>query len=144
MRPLTISAIDSETLQAYRETDYRVLSGRRPTLHIDAPCPQLMLLHARHQAHSSAFITACNPLGKRATAALNAQRQEALLAALSRRKLVALRGIGCHPGNNWPGEPSFLVLGITRRAARALGRQFEQNAIIWSGPDAVPELIPLR
>jgi Protein of unknown function (DUF3293) len=144
MRPLTISAIDLETLQAYRETDYRVLAGRRATLHIDALCPQLMLLHARYQAHCSAFITACNPLGKRATAALNAQRQEALLAALSRRKLVALRGIGRHPSNSWPGEPSFLVLGIARRAARALGRQFEQNAIVWAGPDAVPRLVLLR
>jgi hypothetical protein len=144
MRQVTISAIDAGSLQAYRETDYRVLEGLPTTLHVDAVCPELLLLHARHQAHCSAFITACNPLGRRAAAALNAQRQAALQAELSRRKLVAIRGIGQHPRNDWPGEPSFLVMGVTRRAARALGRQFEQNAIIWSGPDAVPELIPLR
>jgi hypothetical protein len=141
---LTISAIDAETLQAYRETDYRVLEGLPTTLHVDAVCPELLILHARYQAHCSAFITACNPLGRGAAAALNAQRHETLLAELSRRKLVAIRGIGQHPTNKWPGEPSFLVLGITRRAARALGRQFEQNAIIWAGLDAVPELILLR
>jgi hypothetical protein len=35
-------------------------------------------------------------------------------------------------------------LGVTRRAAQALGRQFEQNAIVWAGAAAVPELILLR
>jgi hypothetical protein len=144
MSPLTISAIDPETLQAYRETDYRVLEGLATTLHVDVVCPELLLLHARYQAHCSAFLTACNPLGRCSAAPLNAQRQEALLAELSRRKLVAIRGIGQHPANQWPGEPSFLVLGVSRRAARALGQQFEQNAIIWSGAAAVPELILLR
>ena len=144
MSPVTISAIDPETLQAYRETDYRVLEGLPTTLHVDAVCPQLQLLHDRYQAQCSAFITACNPLGDRLAGPLNAQRQQALLAELSRRKLEALRGIGQHPTNKWPGEPSFLVLGVTRRAARALGRQFEQNAIVWSGLAAVPELILLR
>ena len=113
-------------------------------MHVAALCPELVLLHARHQANCSAFITACNPLGRRAAAPLNAQRTQALLAELSRRKLVAIRGFGQHPTNEWPAEPSFLVLGVTRRAAQALGRQFEQNAIVWSGPDAVPELILLR
>jgi hypothetical protein len=144
MRPLTISAIDAETLQAYRETDYRVLEGLPTTLHVDALCPELLVLHARYQADCSAFITACNPLGTPTAAPLNAQRQEALRAELSRRQLLALRGIGQHPTNQWPGEPSFLVLGVTRRAAQALGRQFEQNAIVWSGLEAVPELILLR
>ena len=144
MRPLTISAIDPETLQAYRETDYRILEGRPITLHVNVVCPELVLLHARYQVRCSAFITACNPLGRRTAAAVNAQRQDALLAQLLRRKLVAIRGIGQHPTNRWPGEPSFLVLGVTRRAARALGRQFEQNAIVWSGLAAVPELILLR
>jgi hypothetical protein len=144
MSLVTISAIDAETLQAYRETDYRVLEGLPTTLHVDAVCPELLLLHARYQANCSAFITACNPLGTRTAAPLNAQRQEALLAELSRRKLVALRGIGQHPTNAWPGEPSFLVPGVTRRDAQALGRRFEQNAIVWSGRDALPELILLR
>jgi hypothetical protein len=144
MRSLTISAIDAETLQAYRETDYQVLEGVPTTLHVDAVCAELALLHARYQTHCSAFITACNPLGRPAAAALNAQRQAALLAQLSRRKLVAIRGMGQHPTNKWPGEPSFLVLGLTRRGARALGRRFEQNAIVWAGLDAVPRLILLR
>jgi hypothetical protein len=144
MRPLSISAIDPETVQAYRETDYRVLGDVPLTLRVDAVCPELLLLHARYQTRCSAFITACNPQGRFIAAPLNAQRQQALLAELSRRKLAAIPGIGQHPTNQWPGEPSFLVPGVTRRAARALGRQFEQNAIVWSGLDVVPKLILLR
>jgi hypothetical protein len=144
MRPVTISAIDADTLQAYRETHYKVLEGLPTTLRVDAVCPELLLLHARYRAHCSAFITACNPLGERVATPLNALRQEALRTELARRKLEAIRGIGQHPTNQWPAEPSFLVLGIARRAARALGHQFEQNAIIWAGPDAVPELVLLR
>lgn len=29
-------------------------------------------------------------------------------------------------------------------AAKAIGTQFEQDAIVWVGPDAVPQLILLR
>jgi len=36
------------------------------------------------------------------------------------------------------------VPGLARAAAQELGRQFQQNAIIWAGADAVPELILLR
>ena len=33
---------------------------------------------------------------------------------------------------------------VEQRIEIALGRQFEQNAIVWSGLDAVPKLILLR
>jgi hypothetical protein len=131
-------------VQAYRETDYRVLEGLPLTLHVEVVCPDLLLLHARFQVSCSAFITACNPLGVPAGAPVNAQRQQELSGELSRRSLAAIPGTGQHPTNGWPGEPSFLVLGVTRWAAQGLGRQFEQNAIVWCGPDAVPELILLR
>ena len=91
---------------------------------------------------AKAGVSAVQPDANRTE--IERKRQEALLAELSRRKLVALRGIGQHPTNAWPGEPSFLVPGVTRRDAQALGRQFEQNAIVWSGRDALPELILLR
>jgi hypothetical protein len=57
---------------------------------------------------------------------------------------VAIPGIGVHPTGEWRGEPSYLVPGLSREAAEELGRQFEQNALIWSGADAVPELLLLR
>jgi hypothetical protein len=52
--------------------------------------------------------------------------------------------IGQHPSNAWAGEESFLCFGISLEAAKALGRRFEQNAIVWSAADAIPQLILLR
>ncbi len=42
------------------------------------------------------------------------------------------------------GEASFLILDIDKNTASDIGKQFEQNAIVWCTSDAVPELILLR
>lgn len=136
--------VDPATLAAYRQTEYRVFGAVPAILRVGIGSPQLALLHAAYQTQCSTFITACNPLGLIADETVNQQRQEALAAQLAGAGLVAIAGIGEHPANSWPGEPSFLVPGLTRTAAEQLGRQFEQNAIIWAGADAVPELILLR
>jgi len=36
------------------------------------------------------------------------------------------------------------VPGLSLEASKSLGARFEQNAIVWSGADAVPQLILLR
>lgn len=138
------SSIDAATVLAYRQTEYRVCGDSGAVLKVGVRSAQLARLHAAHQTDCSSFITACNPLGAVLDESVNAQRQQALAAQLSRRSLVALPGVGQHPWNGWPGEPSYLVLGLSRQAAQELGRQFAQNALIWSGADAVPELILLR
>ena len=63
---------------------------------------------------------------------------------LAGRGFPCLPGVGQHPTNGWPGEPSVLALGVSRKEAVALGRQFGQNAVVWSGADGVPELILLQ
>ena len=42
------------------------------------------------------------------------------------------------------GEASYLIFGLTLEAAKMLGMRLEQNAIVWAGVDAVPQLILLR
>jgi hypothetical protein len=37
-----------------------------------------------------------------------------------------------------------LILGLDLEAARTLGNRMEQNAIVWIGADAVPELVLLK
>ena len=138
------SAIDQGTIQAYRETDYRILGDAPATLRIGVASPALAALHKAHHADSSAFITACNPFSQACDEAANAERQAALARELKLRSLSFIDGIGQHPSNQWPGEASFLVLGLTLEAARTLGIRLEQNAILWSGPDAVPQLILFR
>lgn len=107
-------------------------------------CPELEALHRAHRADSSAFITACNPFSQDLNEAANIERQAALALELKKLSLTFVDGVGQHPSNQWPGEASFLVLGLTLEAAKKLGVHFEQNAIIWIGSNAIPQLVLLR
>jgi Protein of unknown function (DUF3293) len=138
------SVIDRDTIQAFLETDYRVHSDAPVTLNIGVANPTLAALYKSHRVESSAFVTACNPVSQAFDESANADRQIALGRELQQRGLTYIEGIGQHSTNGWQGEPSFLVFGLSREAAKALGNRHEQNAIVWCGLDAVPELVLLR
>ena len=138
------SIIDPHTVRAYTETEYRVHGEPGFTLRVGAPSADLLAAHARQGVDCSAYLTAWNPFSRKTDDATNAARQTELVDALSRLGLVCLPGLGRHPSNDWPGEDSVLALGLGLDAAKALGQRFEQNAIVWSGADAVPQLILLR
>ena len=138
------TSIPADTVQAYRETEYRVCGEPAFVLRIGQPSHELLELHQTSQVQCSAFITAYNPYSQPLQASENEQRQVALIQQLLGAGYTALRGVGQHPSNEWPGEESCLVLGIDRGAAKALGDQYEQNAIVWCGPDVVPELLLLQ
>jgi len=101
-------------------------------------------LHAACGVPCSAFVTACNPYSAALDDAANAERQAVLAHELSHRHCVFRDAIGQHRSNQWPGEASYLVFGLSLEEARLLGIGLEQNAIVWSGADAVPQLILLR
>jgi hypothetical protein len=63
---------------------------------------------------------------------------------LAGRSLAFAPGVGQHPHYGWPAEDSFLVFGLTLEAAKVLGGRLEQNGFVWSGADAVPQLVMLR
>lgn len=136
--------IETTTLQAYAETEYRV-NGEAPfVLRVGKASAALLALHRQSRTDSSAFVTAWNPFGEALDDAENAARMSVLEGELRFRGLSFVDGVGQHPSGGWPGEVSFLVLGLALEAAKALGQRHQQNAIIWSGPDAVPQLILLR
>lgn len=138
------SIIDAATLQAYRDTHYRVHASEPFTLRIGETCPALAAAHQSCRTDSSAFITAFNPFSQVLSDELNAQRHAQLRRELDLRSLKYIEGVGQHPSNQWPGEVSYLVFGLGLEAAKNLGSKFEQNAIVWSGADATPQLILLR
>ncbi|VVE46584.1 hypothetical protein PCE31106_04422 [Pandoraea cepalis] len=138
------SDIPRETIQAYLETYYHV-SGDTPTkLQVGQFNPTLAALHDAHQVATSAFITACNPFSQDLGAEANAARQATLAHELEQLGLTYINGIGQHASNDWPGEASFLVLGLTLDIAKSLGEKHGQNAIIWCASNAMPQLILLR
>jgi hypothetical protein len=138
------SAIDPDTLRAYEETHYRVLGGAPATLRIGVPNAALAELHRAFSVDCSAFVTAANPFSTLIDAEANALRQTAFEDELHREGLRFIEGMGEHPSGQWPGEPSFLILGLPLDAAKQLGARHGQNAIVWCGADAVPQLILLR
>lgn len=101
-------------------------------------------MHQQHQCVSSAFITAWNPYSDKTSPGQNAQRQAQLLKDMQDGSLATYPGEGKHPSGDWEGEASLLVLGITLEEAKAVGDKWEQNAIVWSGADGLPQLILLQ
>ena len=140
----TASVIHPDLIQAYMETEFRVLGDKPFTLHVGAPSNDLLEVHKAHQVECCAFLTACNPFSQELSDNDNDARQLALAKELVSRSLQFVEGIGQHPSNQWPGEPSYLVFGLTLEAAKTLGTRLEQNAIVWTGSDGMPQLILLR
>jgi hypothetical protein len=127
-------------LRACLETEYRVLGPRPFVPCIGRPGADVLARHQRHGAECSAFITACNPFSQPVSGQANGQRQARLARSLTVRGLAFEPRIGQHPASGWPGEPSFLVCGLGRAAARHLGAELPQSAIVWVGADGVPQL----
>jgi len=131
-------------INAYSQTHYRVLAAQPFTLHIGRHSSALQTLHALHGVDCSAFVTAFNPFSRSLSAACNGGRHQRLLGRLKRQGWGFVQGYGRHPSGNWPAERSVLILGMTSAQAQALGVALQQNAIVCSGADAVPELVLLQ
>ncbi|WP_213298013.1 DUF3293 domain-containing protein [Paraburkholderia sacchari] len=138
------SDVPRDTIQAYLETHYNVSCDTPTTLQVGQFNQTLAAMHEASHVTGSAFITACNPFSQDIGPEANAARQVTLAGELKQHGLTFIEGIGQHPSNNWPGEASFLVLGASLDVAKALGEKHGQNAIIWCGANAVPQLILLR
>ena len=136
--------IAASTIDAYLDTDYRVLAPLSFVLRIGVANAALAALYRQYKVSSSAFITACNPFSRVVDDAVNSARQDELAQDLRSRSLRYFEGVGWHASGNWPEEPSFLVLDLALEAAKTLGKKYDQNAIVWCGSDSTPELILLR
>ena len=138
------AAIDAALIQAYRETVYTL---QRPTplaLRVDEANDALRVVHAKYGVSESCFVTAHNPLSVRLEDAANDARHRALCAGLRAAGRVFFEATGAHPTGPWPAEQGVFALGLSRTDAAALGRRWDQNAVVWCGGDAVPQLITLR
>ena len=152
---MTRPEISAELVAAYRATEYRVRpaagSGTGSVcpfvLRVDRYSAPLSQLFSASGHRCAAFITACNPFSLprslEANHAACGRLRDALIAYVPHPGQI-IEGEGSGPSGGWPGEESFLALGLDLETSQALGRKFEQNAIVWAGPDAVPRLILLR
>jgi hypothetical protein len=137
-----MSPLPVDLVEVYRRTEYQVADGSYAfTMRIDEPSDSLRTCHFAHGVDCSAFITACNPRSVPRADAENAGAMMRLAGELESRGYFVLDARGVDPTGAWPGEPSFLVLGITEPDAVAVARSFDQHAIVCAGDDATPRLV---
>lgn len=138
------TAIAPSLLTAYRNTLYLVQASPVFTLTVGEISPALHRWMGSHRCACAAFVTACNPQSRVLPDAENAQRHRALECEIRQLGLCYAPGLGQPKSGDWKPEASYLIGGLSLEGATALGRQFEQNALVWCGPDALAQLIVLR
>ena len=136
--------IPSDLIEAYSATHFTVLEPRPLTLRVDHHSAELAKLLKEMGVSSAGYLTAWNPYSAETSAADNEAAQLSLIRSLSLEGYPTLKALGVDPAGEWPGEESVFVPGLDLERAKSLGVEFGQNAIVWAGPDAVPQLVLLR
>ena len=137
--------IHPDKVRAYLATDYRLGHTEHDIiLNIGVRSERLAALFTASGVACGAFLTAYNPRGAIQSDEANDRGHAELAAMLRDQALRSIEGSGSEEGTEWPAEKSYFALGLQLDAAKQIGRHFDQDAIVWVGADAVPQLILLR
>ena len=136
-----LTPADLALLLAYEGSEYVVFEPRL-VLRIGEPNPALDGLLESRGVRTAAFVTASNPGSKPRTREENRAANDKLLESQRLLSRACLEGEGRAPDGSW-AERSFLVLGIPRGEAEALGRAHGQNAIVFCEKGRPPGLVVL-
>ncbi|MFM2312762.1 MAG: hypothetical protein RLZZ04_2038 [Cyanobacteriota bacterium] len=125
--------------QVYKQAIYEVYNGQETIrVQIGECCLRLghiamsLSTYSHINHHSWAIITAANPYSQILTELENKQRHHKLRSHLQELQVPWLAALGMDQTGIWTPEPSFWISGIELLEAIAIGRQFEQNAIVYS------------
>lgn len=131
-------------IAAYLATDYIVFADREFSINIGSQSADLGNLYQRTGFKGAIFITAWNPRGEMVSMEANADAQAQLRRSLDAAGYFCVDGDGRGTSAEWSPEASILALGCNRDDARALGREYQQNAVVWIDENAMPhlELLP--
>lgn len=132
-----------EQIAAYEKAQYAVFGEPELLIRIGVPNRDLDELLAAEGAASAAYITAANPRGEARTPWQNEIANAALVQTQTEAGYACFEGEGRDPQGRWRPERSVLVVGISRADAQAVGRAFEQNAILFIERGRPPELVLL-
>jgi hypothetical protein len=149
--------IHPEKVRAFLATSYRIGHiAHDIVLTIGQRSDRLAALFASSDVDCGAFLTAYNPRGTQQSDAANDSAHAQLAAQLHGLGLglglglgpglglQAIEGSGSEEGTDWPAEKSYFAMGLDLETSKAIGTHFDQDAIVWVGADAVPQLILLR
>ena len=131
-------------IEAYKNTDFNVMSEKPFTIKVDVYNENLQLIYRKYSVKTACFITAYNPFSETVSKTNNQISQRRLLEDLEKSEYPYFDGIGSDPSGEWEGEPSFLILGISKKSAKELGTKYRQNAIVWCDTNCIAKLLLLR
>ena len=138
------TSIDKKLLESYESANYHIDASPGFILKIGQYSPELHSIYEASHKKKAAFITAYNPASVELSNEENKERNQQLEEKIQALHLDYIHGEGKCDENEWSGEESFLIFGINQKEAIELGKEFGQNAIIWIGEKAIPELLLLK
>lgn len=140
-QPGNLAKVNAALKTAYEQAIYEVYYGQETIkIYIGEYCRPLDYLVAKCDRPTWALITAANPYSKPLSELENQQRQQKLIKYLQELPWSWLDALGKDRTGVWTPEPSLLILGIDRFEAIAVGRKFEQNAIVYGALNQRAEL----
>ena len=139
------SVIAKDLIASYLCANYQIGTGSDSiSLRIGQFSEPLAKLLISSEQSCAAIISAYNPYSRRLSNEQNLTAHESLRNFLSLHSYPTIESLNTDPAGLWPAEKSFFVPGLDLNTAQPLGQQFDQNAIVWIGGDAIPRLILLR
>lgn len=139
-----MTEIPRELIMAYEATDFRILEPQEFTLRVGQRSAELQSLYVDMGVTCAGYLTAWNPYSAETSTVDNTKAQLSLIRSLSLEGYPTLKALGVDPAGDWPGEESIFIPGLDLERAKSLGVEFGQNAIVWAGSDAVPQLVLLK
>lgn len=136
--------LSQDLINAYLHTHYKVSTNPPFSLIIGQLCVELAHIFSTTEQKTAAFISAWNPCSFMLNNELNSLRHKQLLTDISALGYIGIEGWGEATDNDYDGEQSVFILGISAKEAIDLGQQYEQNAIVFCHQQAIPELVILR
>jgi len=136
--------INPDLLQSYKSADYHVDAYPSFILKISMHSPELESIYKTSHKHTAAFITAFNPYSQELSSQENKDRNHKLEKLIQSLGFDYIHGEGKCGDGDWDGEKSFLIFDISQEQASEIGKEFEQNAIVWCDKDAIPHLLLLK
>ena len=136
--------ITPSLIESYKSADYHVDASPSFILKIGMHSPELASIYKTSHKHTAAFITAFNPYSQELSNQENKDRNLKLEELIQSLGFDYIYGEGKCGEGDWDGEESFLILGISEKQASDIGKEYEQNAIVWCDKDAIPQLLLLK
>ncbi len=133
--------MDEDLHRSYLGTSFNVYSPQI-SIRVGQANKELDNLLLENNCNSYAFVTAYNPYSELKTKEEN-QKMNELLHQELKNQYQLYDGEGVGEDSSWEPEKSFLILGIDYEKARAIGKKYSQNAIVFGHLGEKPELLVL-